>query len=1287
MSQPSSQGSIPAPPPTAPVRHNKSVWLWLRLSVLSALLFLSSLLALFGSSPGLQLLWLLQPYLLPALQMQEVSGDLWQGVRIKQLQYQQPDLQVSVAELVLKIDLSCLWQRQLCLPLVQVKQLELKQILSQTTAQPSTTAAGLTANSQPLPWSVRISRLELSDSTLQLPAQHIRIGHLQTALDLTPARLTLQSLTLGQSSLNLKSAANSNAADNPLPTLLQLQLPLELALPQLYLTEFTLQQDQQTSLVLQSLQTDVLLSAHQWQLQHTQVRLKQPDLHLSGDLLLDRLAQQLALQLQLEATNSQLSAPVKVKMDGHGALATWQLQVNSTSPWPLQLAVQTDLLSPALAFQGTLHGDDLHWPLPAKVQTSATTPATTQTAPPMATKLTTPQADLTLRQLGVQFSGNLHKQQLELSVASQSPALPQAEWTLSANHHNGVVELSALQLRTLNGQANLSGKLQLNTLDLTAALQLNGIQPGLYWADYPGELNGQVELEGNFTASKVRQWQLQANTLQLNGELRDQPLLLDGKLTLQQPRSGLLQLETPGLKLQHGPNLLQLNGALGEQLTLDATLHIADLAHSVALAEGAIDAKFQLRGDVKKPDLQLSLSASQLSYLDDYALAELTASATLPAMGEKSSQISLTAKNGQAPGWQLQQLDWQSEGTQQQHQTHLILDSHQLKAVLAMQAGIKDQQWRANVEEFRLQSDMGDWQLQNPWSVRLDLTKQQAELGAACWLQSDASICLSKTSILSSQQGELALKLQQLPLNSLDPVLPPNLSLEGSASGQMALNWLKGRLSVLSWQLNSLEGLLRHQLTTPLDLPWRDLTLNGGLKDDQLKSSLQATLSKDSAIAANVEISQLNSAAPTVKASLQLAPLSLVFLQPVFNEYSKFDGMFSANLRAEGALSNPAIYGSLAVDALQLTGQQAPLELTKANLLASFRGFAASLNSNWQTPEGHLSVTAEANWLTPDAWFSQIDVTGDKLQLQLTDAELTISPKLKLTATPHSGQISGTIDIPAGNIRFNSLPENATKVSADEIVISAQQRAGEKSNWTLSSDIRLKIGEQVRLAAFGLKTRLQGDLRVRQQGLVPTLHGQVQLKDGSFRAYGQDLKLRKGRLTFNGPASQPLLAIEAIRNPEKTEDNVIAGLRVNGLADNPLVEVFSEPAKPQSNALAYLLLGRDIGSSAGDGAVTAGLIGIGIANSGKLVGAIGEAFGISELSLDTAGSGDKSKVTVSGYLSSRLQVKYGFGILSQFAEFTVRYRLMRKLYLELTRLEDIRGLKYSVDALYKIEFD
>ncbi len=1271
------QAQVPAAVAITP-RRRRSVWLWLRLCLLSVLLFLASTLALVGSHPGLHLLWLLQPQLLPALHIKQLQGDIWQGITLHELSFQQPGFEINLSELQVRLDLACLWRQQLCLPLLQLQGLNVvQQANSTTTASPAavpTEAAALTSSDAAaqqqttalLPFDLRVNQLILQDIQLQLPGQHIRIASLQTGVDLSANRLSLRQPVLTQSRIELTAAASTGNNKNPLPELLKLQLPLELALSKLQVTDLMVQQGKQQLLALQSLSTDLNLQADQWQLLGTRLQLQQPALTLQGEMALQPLSQQLSLQLQLNARAAKQPQPLDLKLSGEGPLSAWQLQADSQSPWPLQLTLQADLINPDLTFQARLQGDALRWPL---------------TAPASASQQAEPE-QLLLQKLQVLLHGDLQQQQLDLQVTSQHPQLPQAEWQLKASQQANKVILQQLELKSLNGRAEASGALNLTTLDLDAKLKLIGIQPGLYWADYPGELSGEMQLAGNFSADARRQWQVQAKGLNVHGELRNQPLTLTGALSLEQPVSGLLQLQTPGLKLHHGPNQLELNGALTEQLTLDAQLHIVDLGYSLALAEGQIDGSFQLRGDVQLPDVQLNLKASNVNYLDDYALAELTASASLPALGTEASQISLNLKNGQAPGWQVQQLDWQSEGTVSKHQTHLTLDSHQLKAVLAMQAGMIKQRWQSAVQELRLQSDMGDWQLQQPWQVVLDLGKQQAELGGACWQQADAAICLSKTKVFSTKQGELAISLQQLPLNSLDPLLPGKFSIDGDASGQLALSWQQGRLAALNWDLKSNQGLLRHQLTTVLELPWHDLTLNGGLKNYQLSTALRATLANDSAIAANVDISQLNTKAPQLKANLQLAPLSLAFLQPVFNEFSKFDGLLSANLRAEGLLTNPAIYGNLAVDALQLTGQQAPLELTKASLLASFRGFAASLNSDWQTPEGRLSLTGDANWLTPDAWFSQLEVKGDKLQLQLMDADLTISPQLKLTASPHSGQISGNIDVPAGSIRFNSLPEDAVRVSDDEIILNKTSTASAKSDWTLSSDIRLKIGEQVRLSAFGLKTRLQGDLRVRQQGLVPTLHGQVQLKDGSFRAYGQDLKLRKGRLTFNGPANQPLLAIEAIRNPEKTEDNVIAGLRVNGLADSPLIEVFSEPSKPQANALAYLLMGRDIGSSAGDGAVTTGLIGIGIANSGQLVGAIGEAFGISDLSLDTAGSGDKSKVTVSGYLSPRLQVKYGVGIFSQFGEFTLRYRLMQQVYLEA-----VQGLATSVDLLYKMEFD
>ncbi len=55
--------------------------------------------------------------------------------------------------------------------------------------------------------------------------------------------------------------------------------------------------------------------------------------------------------------------------------------------------------------------------------------------------------------------------------------------------------------------------------------------------------------------------------------------------------------------------------------------------------------------------------------------------------------------------------------------------------------------------------------------------------------------------------------------------------------------------------------------------------------------------------------------------------------------------------------------------------------------------------------------------------------------------------------------------------------------------------------------------------------------------------------------------------------------------------------------------------------------------------MTSMLVGLGVAQSGQVVGKIGETFGVSNLALDTQGVGDSSQVVVSGYVLPGLQVK------------------------------------------------
>lgn len=97
--------------------------------------------------------------------------------------------------------------------------------------------------------------------------------------------------------------------------------------------------------------------------------------------------------------------------------------------------------------------------------------------------------------------------------------------------------------------------------------------------------------------------------------------------------------------------------------------------------------------------------------------------------------------------------------------------------------------------------------------------------------------------------------------------------------------------------------------------------------------------------------------------------------------------------------------------------------------------------------------------------------------------------------------------------------------------------------------------------------------------------------------------------------------------------------------------------------------------------MTSMLISLGVAQSGQLVGKIGETFGISDLALDTQGVGDKSQVVVSGKITNDLQVKYGVGIFDSLATLTLRYRLMPRLYLEA-----VSGVNQAIDLLYQFEF-
>ena len=124
-----------------------------------------------------------------------------------------------------------------------------------------------------------------------------------------------------------------------------------------------------------------------------------------------------------------------------------------------------------------------------------------------------------------------------------------------------------------------------------------------------------------------------------------------------------------------------------------------------------------------------------------------------------------------------------------------------------------------------------------------------------------------------------------------------------------------------------------------------------------------------------------------------------------------------------------------------------------------------------------------------------------------------------------------------------------------------------------------------------------------------------------------------------------------------------AGLRITGRADEPVTQVFSDPAMSEEQALSYLVLGRAPGS--GDSNVLGqAAMALGLAGGTPVAGAIAERLGISDFLLESEGGGDDSSVVASGYLSDKLSLRYGFGVFEQGNVFALRYDLGKRLYLE-----------------------
>ena len=292
-------------------------------------------------------------------------------------------------------------------------------------------------------------------------------------------------------------------------------------------------------------------------------------------------------------------------------------------------------------------------------------------------------------------------------------------------------------------------------------------------------------------------------------------------------------------------------------------------------------------------------------------------------------------------------------------------------------------------------------------------------------------------------------------------------------------------------------------------------------------------------------------------------------------------------------------------------------------------------------------------------------------------AELEIEPDLRIELADQQLAVSGKVRVPRGKITVRELPPSTVRVSEDAQIVGEEAEQAE-TPLAIRMDIDVEVGQdRLRFSGFGLTADLAGHLHI---GDNLDTRGELNLNNGRYRAYGQRLTIRRAQLLFTGVLSQPFLNIEAIRRIES--DNVIAGLRITGSAEQPRVDVFAEPAMSQEQALSYLVLGRPLGAETGDNNLLAqAALGLGLAGSSSFTGNVAQRLGIQDFQLDTEGSGTDTSVVASGRLTDKLTLRYGVGVFESANTIALRYQLTKRIFLEAAS-----GLASSLDIFYRRNF-
>lgn len=860
----------------------------------------------------------------------------------------------------------------------------------------------------------------------------------------------------------------------------------------------------------------------------------------------------------------------------------------------------------------------------------------------------------------------------QLALDAAGASLPPLSLTASGDGSDQAARLATLAITLLDGRIDGHAAVRwAPRVEWDAQLAGARLDPGRFVPQWDGRIGFELASDGRIEADGRPLAQVLLS--RLDGRLRDQPL--DGRI---EARLDGEFLDLPAARLVYGGTRLDAEGRIRDTWDLRWKLAAPDLARTAPALRGRLTGDGRVDGPRAAPHLLAQLDGRNLGWPDG-GLTSLTVRADVDTAGRARSTLRVEGKTLALAAQSFEQLLLVADGTAAAHRAELTLNGAPVRAALRLSGGIDGDAWNGRLDRLDLlKTAAGDWRLGQPASIRLATAFDAATLSPLCLASAPTKLCV-QGQWRAADGGKATLALTKFVPDKVQKFLPPDLAVQTELNADAdALLGPGNALTGARVLVRLAPGRVRWSGgAAPVELPVSG-RVEAKLDGKAANATVQFGIGGHDGIDAELRTTGLDAGAG-LAGRVRANFTRLDLLPAISPEFSKAGGKVSADLTLGGTLAAPTFHGraGLANGSFELPGPG--LKLEGVAVLADGDG-QGGLRFSGGARSGPGRVTLDGAWQPAGRRFA-LHLSGENFQVADSETlKVRISPGLDARLADGTLRIEGELGVPSALVKPPDR-RGAVSPSDDVYIVGAQRDAS--APMAIQAEVRVTLGDDVRIDAPGFKARLLGSIVVEQvPPLAPRATGALEVESGEYEVFGQKLNIDRGRLLFSGgPVDNPGLDLRATR----TVDDVVAGARIGGSAKRPQLKLFSEPSMPDSSVLSYLVFGQAPGANSGaqSALLLRAVAALGTGGANSLTGGIGKSLGFDQFGFESGGEdGVKGAALMLGkYLTPELYVSYGVGLFEPTGTFLMRYKLTTRLSVEARS----SGTATGGDVIYSIE--